>query len=425
MNHVFVIDAARRPLSMCPPARARAMRREGKAAVLRRYPFTIIRSEASPEAVVKPLTVKIDPGAKDTGLSLVDEQNRLLGAAVLTHRGNAIQEALTERRQYRRNRRARHTRYRQPRFDHHTRPDGWLPPARQHRVDTPLTWVNRFRRFALMDGLAVERVTFDMPRMQNAAISGVEYPQGELQGYEVREYLWEQFNRTCCYGAETNVPLEIEHVMAKANGGSNRVSNWCLACRPCTQKKGAQRIEVFLAKKPALLAKLKAQLKKPLASAAAVNATRNAILAALCATALPVETGRGAQTKFNRTRLGYPKAHWIDAACVGDSGATVTLDPNTRPLLMKATGHGVRQRGRPDRYGFPRNPAPRVKKFAGDQTGDIVTANIPHGKFAGRDVGRIAIRHRPSFRISTGGAVFDVHPKNLIKIHSADGYVYR
>jgi 5-methylcytosine-specific restriction endonuclease McrA len=425
VNHVFVIDAARRPLSMCHPARARALLREGKAAVLRRYPFTIILAEALPEAVVKPLSVKVDPGAKETGLSLVDEQNRVLFAAVLTHRGNAIKEALTERRQYRRNRRARNTRYRPARFNHRTCPDGWLPPSLQHRVDTTLTWVNRFRRFALVDGLALERVKFDMHLMQNPEISSVEYQQGELQGYEVREYLLEKFNRTCCYGGETNVPLEIEHVVAKANGGSNRVSNLCLACRPCNQKKGSQRIEDFLAKKPALLAKLKAQLKKPLASAAAVNATRNAILAALCATGLPVETGSGAQTKFNRIRLGYPKAHWIDAACVGDSGATVTLDPQTRPLLIKACGHGVRQRCRPDQYGFPRNPAPRAKKFAGYQTGDLVKANLPSGKFAGRHTGRIAIRHRPSFRLSTGDAVFDVHPKYLVKIHSADGYAYR
>lgn len=424
MNHVFVIDAARRPLSMCHPARARALLREGKAAILRRYPFTIILSEELPTAVVKPLTLKVDPGAKETGITLVDAQNRVLFAAVLTHRGNAIKESLTERKQYRHSRRARKTRYRPARFDHRTRPDGWLPPSLQHRVDTTLTWVNRFRRFALIDGLSLERVKFDMHLMQNPEISGVEYMQGELQGYQVREYILEKFNRTCCYCGATNVPLEVEHVVAKSNGGSNRVSNLCLACQPCNLKKDALRIEVFLAKRPELLAKLKAQIKKPLAAAAAVNATRNAILAALCATGLPVETGSGAQTKSNRIKLGYPKAHWIDAACVGDSGATVTLNPEMRPLLIKACGHGVRQRCRPDKYGFPRNPAPRVKKFAGYQTGDIVTANVPSGKFAGRYTGRIAIRHRPSFRLSASGIVFDVHPKYLIKIHSADGYAY-
>ncbi|WP_017661710.1 RRXRR domain-containing protein, partial [Baaleninema simplex] len=34
-------------------------------------------------------------------------------------------------------------------------------------------------------------------------------------------------------------------------------------------------------------------------------------------TGLPVEVGTGGQTKFNRTRLGLPKTHGFDAACVG------------------------------------------------------------------------------------------------------------
>lgn len=164
--------------------------------------------------------------------------------------------------------------------------------------------------------------------------------------------------------------------------------------------------------------------KKPLAAAAAVNATRNAIFDALMATGRPVETGDGAQTKFNRTRGGYPKAHWIDAACLGDSGSTITLDPALRPLQIKACGHGVRQRCRPDAYGFPRTAAPRQKHFAGFQTGDLVRAAIPTGKYAGTYAGRIAIRHRPSFRLSANGKVFDVHPKYLKKIQGADGYAY-
>lgn len=104
-------------------------------------------------------------------------------------------------------------------------------------------------------------------------------------------------------------------------------------------------------------------------AAAAVNATRNAIFGALCATGLPVEAGDGARTKCNRPRQGYPKAHWIDAACVGASGAAIALDPRMRPLRVQACGHGVRQRCRPDAYGVPRPPARREKTFAGYRTG--------------------------------------------------------
>lgn len=420
MNQVFVVDTEHRPLSLCHPARARALLREGRAAVLRRFPFTIILHEAMPDAVTQPLTVKIDPGSKTTGLALVNSEGRVLFAAELTHRGRAIQLGLQGRRALRCGRRSRNTRYRAARFLNRTRPGGWLPPSLQHRVDTTMTWVSRFGRLAPVEGIAVERVKFDMQLMRNPEISGVEYQQGTLAGYSVREYLLEKWGRRCSYCNAERVPLQVEHIHPKALGGSNAVSNLALACEPCNKRKGAQPVEAFLKKKPDVLKHILAQAMKPLSDAAAVNATRSALFAALRKTGKPVETGTGAQTKFNRTRLGYPKAHWIDAACAGESGGTVTLNPAMTPLLIKATGHGCRQRCRSDSFGFPRPAAPNVKKFAGFQTGDLVTASIPSGKFAGRHTGRIAIRHRPSFRLNG----FDVHPKYLTRIQQADGYAY-
>ncbi len=425
MNQVFVVDATRRPLTPCHPARARAMLKAGTAAVLRRFPFTLILKEAKPDAVVKAVTAKADPGSKITGLALVDPAGRVLFAAELNHRGAAIKKSLETRRAYRRGRRSRNLRYRAPRFDNRRRPDGWLPPSLDHRVLTTMTWIERFRRFCHVTELAIERVKFDLQQMRNPEISGVEYQQGSLLGYTVREYLLEKFNRTCVYCNQRDVPLQIEHVVAKANGGSNAVSNLALACSPCNTAKGKLPVEVFLKRKPEVLARLLRQLKTSLKDAAAVNATRNALFGAFLKTGLPVEDGTGAQTKFNRTRLGYPKGHWIDAACVGESGATVTLNPAHRPLSIKAFGHGTRQRSKPDAFGFPGPAAPCKKTFAGYQTGDLVKADIPKGKFAGHHQGRIAIRHRPSFRLTTAATVLDVHPKYLTMIQQADGYAYR
>lgn len=423
-NVVFVLDAARRPLTPCRPAQARRMLRDGKAAVLRRYPFTLVLKEARPDASVKPLTVKIDPGAKVTGI-VVTDRSRVLFAAELTHRGSAVKKGVADRWMYRRNRRARKTRYREARFDNRCRPAGWLPPSLQHRVDTTMTWVRRLARFASLEQIAIERVKFDMQAMNDPEISGVQYQQGELAGYQVREYLLEKWGRQCAYCGAKDTTLEIEHVVPRARGGTNRVCNLTLACKPCNTRKETDSIETFLQHQPERLARIKAQLKRPLSAAAAVNATRNALFAALLATGLAVETGDGARTKFNRTRLGYPKAHWIDAACVGESGASITLDPKLAPLQIRACGHGVRRRCRPDAYGFPGSAAPRAKTFAGFQTGDIVRAVVPRGKFAGTHVGRISIRHRPSFRLTKAGVKpFDVHPKHLTKVQAADGYAY-
>jgi hypothetical protein len=77
---------------------------------------------------------------------------------------------------------------------------------------------------------------------------------------------------------------------------------------------------------------------------------------------------------------------------------------------------------RTDKYGFPKTHRTRKAMFEGFQTGDIVKAEIPKGKFAGRHVGRLsAVRQRPSFTLNG----FDVNPKYLKRIHQADGFEYR
>jgi 5-methylcytosine-specific restriction endonuclease McrA len=258
-NCVFVLDTEKKPLTPCQPARARALLRDGKAAVYRTVPFTIILKVAMPDAVVKPITVKIDPGSKTTGFALVDPDGRVMFAAELEHRGKAIKADLESRRSLRRGRRARNTRYRAARFDNRARLEDWLPPSLQHRIETTLTWVNRFSRWCGLEEIAVERVKFDMQLMRNPEISGVEYQQGTLQGYSVREYLLEKWSRKCAYCGVEHVPLQVEHIHPKAKGGVNSVSNLALACDPCNKKKGTLDIKVFLKNKPEQLKKVLAQ----------------------------------------------------------------------------------------------------------------------------------------------------------------------
>jgi 5-methylcytosine-specific restriction endonuclease McrA len=346
-----------------------------------------------------------------------------LFGAELTHRGQAIKAGLDSRRAIRRGRRNRHTRYRQARFLNRTRPQGWLAPSLQHRVETTLTWVNRFRNVAPIGSIVQELVRFDLQQMENPEISGIEYQQGELQGYEVREYLLNKWERKCTYCQIENVPLQIEHIQPVSNGGSNRISNLCLACEKCNQKKGTQEIEQFLSKKPDLLKRIKAQAKRPLKDAAAVNSTRWALFNRLKATGLPVSTGSGGLTKFNRTRLELPKAHWLDAACVGQVETLEVL--TSKPLLIKATGHGTRQMCRTDQYGFPSRYVPQFKFVQGFQTGDIVKAVVTTGKRIGEYVGRAAVRSTGSFNISTSqGLVQGINHKYCQPIQRKDGYSY-
>src|SRR5690554_2808708 len=284
---VFVWDKHKQPLMPCSEKRARLLLQRGRAVVHKRYPCTI-RLKDRVGGETQPLRLGIDPGSKTTGLALMRESN-----------------------------------------------------CEQRHV------------LCLF-----ELVRFDTQKLDNPEISGVEYQQGTLLGYEVREYLLEKWGRECAYCGEQNTPLEVEHIHPKSKGGSNRISNLTLACTPCNQSKGNLPLQVFFQQDKGLKKRLKKngksvdkqleqvlkQCKKPLRDAAAVNATRWALYQALKETGLPVKTGTGGQTKFNRSQLGIPKTHALDAACVG---VVESLTGWQRPTLtIKATGRGSYQRTR-------------------------------------------------------------------------------
>ncbi|NEQ37919.1 MAG: HNH endonuclease [Okeania sp. SIO3I5] len=422
-NSVFVLDTNKNPCDPIHPGKARKLLSQNKAAVFRQYPFTIILKEVSKPT--KKYRIKIDPGAKFTGLALLSKAN-IVWCAELEHRGFQITEALTKRRTLRTTRRNRKTRYRKARFLNRKRPKGWLPPSLMSRVFNIESWVKKLCRLAPVSAISMELVRFDTQKMVNPEISGTEYQQGELMGYEVRQYLLEKFNRTCVYCGAKEVPFNLDHFHPKSKGGSNRVSNLVLSCVPCNQNKDNQLPADFLSDKPKLLALIENQRKKPLADTAAVNTTRWKLKEVLESSGLPVEVGSGRLTKYNRKRLGISKSHWSDAACVGVSTPNTLNIQNYQPLLIKAMGHGSRQMVKPDKYGFPRtSPKLRQKSFYGFQTGDIVKAVVTKGKKIGTYVGRVAVRKTGSFNIKTKTeTVQGISHKYCKHLHKSDGYTY-
>jgi 5-methylcytosine-specific restriction endonuclease McrA len=275
-NYVFVLDASKKPLMPCKPGMARSLLKAGKAKVFRRYPFTIILKKLVAEEPGS-LQLKIDPGSKQTGFALVTGATEVVFAMVLIHRGQQIKNALERRRTLRRGRRNRKTRYRKPRFLNRKRKKGWLPPSLMHRVLTVETWVNKLCFLAPISSLAMELVKFDTQKIENPEISGIEYQQGTLSGYDIREYLLEKFNRKCVYCDAKDTRLEIEHTTPRSKGGSNRVSNLVIACHQCNEDKGIMELRDFLKDKPSILERVLRQAKTPLKDAAAVNTTRTQI----------------------------------------------------------------------------------------------------------------------------------------------------
>jgi len=286
-----------------------------------------------------------------------------------------------------------------------------------------MSWVSRLQRWAPVTAVHVERVAFDTQLLQDPTIAGRGYQHGELAGYELREYLLEKWGRTCAYCGTSGVPLNLDHIRPRSSGGSDRVSNLTLACIPCNQSKGSQPIEVFLADRPLVLARVLAHAKKPLHDAAAVSSTRWALWRALTATGLPVRTASGGRTKWNRHRTGAPKSHTLDALHVGVL-AHVTGWP-AQVLVAAATGRGTYARTRSNKYGFPRLRLPRTKLHHGFQTGDLVRAVLVKGVHRGTHVGRVAVRSTGKFNIrTTAGLVQGTHHRHVRLLQRADGWAY-
>lgn len=425
MSKVFILDTEKKPLEPIHPGEARRLLNAGQAAVYRRFPFTLILKRSVAQPVPAPLRLKIDPGSRATGLALLnDESGEVVWAAELIHRGGDIKRSLDARRAARRSRRHR-TRYRPARFLNRRRRPGWLPPSLRSRVGNILNWVSKLSRLCHLAALSQELVRFDLQKQENSEIVGVQYQQGTLCGYEVREYLLEKWQRTCCYCGKQGVPLQVEHIRPKARGGTDCLANLALSCEECNLAKGTQDIREFLKKQPERLVRILAQAKGSLRDAAAVNATRWELFRRLEATALPLETGSGGCTKYNRAIHHLPKTHWLDAACVGTSTPQALQIGQVVPLLIEASGRGHRRIMLADKHGFARGYRKRTKYYFGFQTGDLVRAVVPHGARQGTHVGRVAVKASGYFTIHTKiGKVSDVSSRFCRLLQRGDGYNY-
>jgi hypothetical protein len=159
--------------------------KDGKAQVVQRCPFTIQLNYAT-EETRQPIKLGVDPGYMNIGFSAKTDKLEVISGTLTLRKDMSTK--LQERRRYRRTRRGR-VGYRPPRFNNRTRPEGWLPPSIQHKQESHIRLVETLATLLPISYKRVEVDNFDTHEMQQPEITGVEYQQGTLQGYEVKEYL--------------------------------------------------------------------------------------------------------------------------------------------------------------------------------------------------------------------------------------------
>lgn len=408
---VFVIDKNKKPLSMCHSAKARKLLSAGEAVIISQYPFVIKLKKSVDQNIDKNYSIKIDPGAKFTGIAILYNNKDIVFCAVIQHKAFEIVDKMKSRASLRRGRRARFTRYRKPRFLNRagSKKAGWLPPSLRSRIDNITNWVKKLMAICPMCEIYFENVKFDTQLMENPDVNGVEYQRGELYGFEISEYLRERTNFKCAYcGKEgTKEKLEIEHIIPKSRGGSNRVNNLTLACHKCNQKKGNQTAKEFG------YPQVEVNVKKPLKDTAMMNSSRKAMFIELKKIGLPIKTGTGGRTKWNRINQKLPKTHYFDASCVGVIPEKLKVKTE-QVLNIKAAGRGKYKRTDTDKYGFPRQYRARLGYFQGFKSGDIVK-----GIYGIRNI--VSVRAKGNFTLDNKKSI---SPKKCKLIQRCNGYVY-
>jgi len=413
---VFVLSKNRTPLAPTREAKARILLKEGKAVVHKVYPFTIRLKEN--KKCIKKYKIKFDVGASVTGVAIVDAVKCFFFAEIV-HRGKVIKKAMNSRRAIRRSRRNRKTRYRKPRFDNRTRPDGWLPPSVKSRADNVINFAKKYAKLIPIDSVVVERVSFDTSSMTNGEkLYGVEYQNGDLKDKKLRDFIFQKYNYSCVYCGGKGE--EIEHIIPKSKGGTNSVQNLTLSCRKCNIEKGTLSLELFGKRVGKDLSHLKP--KKTPKHASIIQSARTYTLKEL-AKDFKVITGEGWETYANRKELNLPKQHYYDAMCIGDNYKYKIV--TDKILEVKAQGRGNRQMCRMDRFGFPRTKAKGSKVVKSFQTGDIVKAVVTKGKKIGTYLGKVAVRVSGNFNITTTlGTIQGINFKYCKTIQKGDGYAY-
>lgn len=322
---VFVKNKRGEALMPCSTRKARLLLKNKKATIIGYQPFTIQLTIATGETV-QDMYLGVDTGAKHLGIAITSEDN------VLTHGEIELRQdvssLLETKKTYRRSRRSRKTRYRRCRFKFKTkrfydikkkkwretsvsmtskRPEGWLPPSLQSRIDNTFRWINRFSALLPKPVLHLEVGKFDVQKMMNPDIQGKEYQEGKAFGYhEVRYFVFARDHYTCQVCKKKNKIFNTHHIIYKSHGGSDRADNLITVCTDCHTYENHQQgntLWKWMAEKK----KTKLYKEPPF-----MNSLRKRIFMGYPDARITY----GSETTPHRKELGLEKSHQNDAIAI-------------------------------------------------------------------------------------------------------------
>ena len=313
---VYVLNKNGEPLMPTTRyGRVRRLLRKGLAVVVDYRPFTIQLTYDTPNGVQE-VSLGVDAGTKHVGLSATTKKKVLFEAELLLR--SDIVEKLSTRREFRRTRRNRKTRYRKSRFLNRTgsKKPGWIAPSVRQKVDCHIYWISKMRNFLPIGKITVETAQFDtqLLKAQEQGLplpQGTDYQKGEQLGFwNVREYVLfrDGHKCQCCKGKSKDRKLHVHHIESRKTGG-DAPNNLITLCSECHAKYHMGEIELPKT----------ARRGTSLRDAAQMGIMRKALCIRLneeIGNEIPCFETYGYITKSTRTSHGLPKAHAIDARCI-------------------------------------------------------------------------------------------------------------
>jgi len=356
---VYVRNQDGTPLMPCTAAKARKLLRTGKAKVVARTPFTIQLAWQC-EGQVQEVVAGIDKGSSVTGLSCVGN-GEVLPAAEIHHRRD-VKEKLDTRRAHRRDRRNRKW-YRPPRFANRgsSKRAGRLPSCIKTNVDEVIRVV---RQLSLpISHIVVEDVQVDIARLNDPTLRGSGYQDPTRLDENLRIACLMRDRYTCQYCGKRNCRLQAHHIVYRALGGKDTLTNLIALCEVCHEKVHAGTVTLHVT---GVSGQLDQTAQRTMQGKAHLYATLSA--------AAPLTTVFGYETAAFRKHCGLEKSHTTDALCVATlrSGEMVAPDcTNTYRIAFRP------RQTRKQFHDLPRKGVGRVRyqvnaELQGFRKGDIV-----------------------------------------------------
>ena len=309
---VYVLNIDGQPLM--PTTRhgkVKHLLREGKARVVKRCPFTI-QLLYSNTTYIQPINLGVDAGSKHIGLSATTKEEVLYEADVELR--DDIVKLLSTRRENRRTRRNRKTRYREARFNNrkNSKPKGWLAPSIRQKIECHLKVVEDVTKILPISKIIVEVASFDIQKIKNSDIKGTEYQQGSQLGFwNTREYVLCRDEHKCqyCKGKSKDKILNVHHIESRKTGGDSP-NNLITLCKTCHNGYHKGIVELPKSIKRGVSFK----------DAAFMGIMRwafyNKLKETYIAKNIDVSLTYGYLTKNTRITNNLPKEHYVDARCI-------------------------------------------------------------------------------------------------------------